>query len=488
MNSVTVTETSAQSSTLCISVTFLTGRYHGEEWPPSPARLYQALLAAVMTCGYQEFAPVTEPPLRWLEEQAAPSIRCCRAEQLSAYRIAVPNNDMDVVAWEWQQGRHKDVAALKTMKHIRPWQLPETGPHVQYVWKIDASVSLPPTDALRNAVHLLHTLGWGVDMAYADVVPEQPGGDLYEPAVSGTQRMTPMPGTLDDLKAAYQRFQVRSTGRGVDSFTRPSMLISQPYRRAGEEYRPVACFRLMKEDDPTKARAVAWEDCQKVAAWLRHRAAEELRNECDEATITGYIQGHGESEDRDRSRRVSYVPLPTIYGRHADGMIRRAMIVEPADMPGEISELIVRKLTGSVLTGKDGNPECCLAPREQGDFTFRQYLPGKACVWRSVTPVVLHGYNARSRGVVSVAKTELLLLRAFEMAGFREEQIEGLAFQTGPFWQGTKHSAAMRVPAHLDGYPRVHVEVRFAKPVRGPVLSGIGRHYGIGLFAACEWG
>jgi hypothetical protein len=24
---------------LCISVTFLTGRYHGEEWPPSPAQL-----------------------------------------------------------------------------------------------------------------------------------------------------------------------------------------------------------------------------------------------------------------------------------------------------------------------------------------------------------------------------------------------------------------------------------------------------------------
>src|SRR5580704_18046140 len=108
-------------SELCISVTFLMGRYHGEEWPPSPARLYQALVAALMTCGYREFEPVIEPALRWLEEQPAPRIRSCTSEQFGAYRIAVPNNDLDVVAWEWQQGRHKDMAVLKTMKQVMPW-------------------------------------------------------------------------------------------------------------------------------------------------------------------------------------------------------------------------------------------------------------------------------------------------------------------------------------------------------------------------------
>src|ERR1017187_2353967 len=336
---------SFQNSPVCISVTFLTGRYHGEEWPPSPARLYQALVAAVMTCGNQEFAGIVEPALRWLEGQTPPVIRCCEAEQLSKFRIAVPNNDMDVVAWEWQQGRHKDVATLKTMKQVAPWHVPEAGPHVQYIWRLDSNPAETPTEPLRTAARMLHTLGWGIDMAYADVTPEQAGGDVYERAVSGERRMSPMAGTLDDLKAAYQRFQVRSTGKGVDSSTRPSMLLSQPYQRVGEEYRPAICFRLMKAEDPTKTQAVPWEDCQKVAAWLRHRAAKELENECDEATVTGYVQGHLDSMDADKSRRISYVPLPTIYGRHADGLIRRAMIVEPAGMSGDISELIRRKLT-----------------------------------------------------------------------------------------------------------------------------------------------
>lgn len=470
--------------TLCISVTFLTGRYHGEEWPPSPARLYQALVAAVMTCGYQEFEPVIEPALRWLEEQLPPRIRCCPTEQFSAYRIAVPNNDMDVLAWDWQRRRYKDVATLKTMKQVLPWHLPEGGPHVQYIWTLSDDTSTPPTESLRSATHLLHTLGWGVDMAYADVVAEKPLGVLYQPAISGERRMMPMRGTLDDLKAAYQRFQARSTGRGVDSFTRTSMLMSQPYRRTGEGYRPVICFRLLTKD-ATRSLAVPWEDCRQVAAWLRHRAAEELRSEYDDETVTGYVQGHVDSTDSEKSHRISYVPLPTICGKYADGSIRRAMIVEPSGMAGDVSNVIGRKLTGAVLTGADTAPECCLAPPEAGDWTLQQYLPTNPCrVWRSVTPVVLHGYNTSSRGVISVGKTERLLLRAFAMAGFPEEQIESLAFQAGPLWHGSKHAAAMRMPGHLGKYPRLHVEVRFVSGVRGPVLAGIGRHYGIGLFAA----
>ena len=105
-----------------------------------------------------------------------------------------------------------------------------------------------------------------------------------------------------------------------------------------------------------------------------------------------------------------------------------------------------------------------------------------------MTPVVLHGYNTSPRGVISVAQTERLLLRALVMAGIREEQIDRLAFQSGPFWPGSKHSAAMPVPAHLNGYPRLHVEVRFVDGILGPVLAGIGRHYGIGVFAALTHG
>jgi len=475
----------ADSHSFCISVTFLTGRYHGEEWPPSPGRLYQALVAAAMTCGNQDYASTVEPALRWLENQASPRIRACVTSQEQPYRLAVPNNDMDVVAWEWQQGRHADPGALKTMKAVQAWPVPERGPHVQYIWAVGGEVP-PPADALRTAAHLLHTLGWGVDMAFADVTPEQGEGLLYEPAAVGLRCLVPMPGTLDDLRATYHRFTNRSAGKGVDTHTRPSMLRTQRYR-AGEPVRPTARFRLLTPD-ATGVRAIPWSECRTVAAWLRHEAAEQLRAEVEPETITGYVQGHFEN-DQGKSERLSYVPLPTIYGQYADGLIRRAMIVEPANATGEVTEILSQKLTGAVLTGRDGRQECCLAQPARADWTFRQYLPDRPRrVWRSVTPVVLHGYNAGPRGVISTSKTERLLLRAFEMAGYREEQIESLAFQGGPFWSGAGHAREMRVPAHLDGYPRLHVQVRFAEGVRGPVLAGIGRHYGIGLFAGLREG
>jgi CRISPR-associated protein Csb2 len=102
-----------------------------------------------------------------------------------------------------------------------------------------------------------------------------------------------------------------------------------------------------------------------------------------------------------------------------------------------------------------------------------------------VTPVILHGFNA-TRGVVSGGKTERLLLRAFEMAGRSQEQIETMAFQAAPLWQGAEAAKGIRVPKHLDGYPRYHVEVKFRGVAEGPMLAGIGRHYGIGVFAAAE--
>jgi CRISPR-associated protein Csb2 len=61
------------SENLSISITFLNGRYHGQEWPPSAARLFQALVAGVMTCGDGRYMADVEPALRWLERQRPPA-------------------------------------------------------------------------------------------------------------------------------------------------------------------------------------------------------------------------------------------------------------------------------------------------------------------------------------------------------------------------------------------------------------------------------
>jgi CRISPR-associated protein Csb2 len=71
-----------------------------------------------------------------------------------------------------------------------------------------------------------------------------------------------------------------------------------------------------------------------------------------------------------------------------------------------------------------------------------------------------------------------------EKSGYSPQSIMELFFQPAPLWAGTEGALAMRVPEHLAKWPRYHVGVRFREPVPGPVLAGIGKHYGIGLFAA----
>jgi CRISPR-associated protein Csb2 len=161
------------------------------------------------------------------------------------------------------------------------------------------------------------------------------------------------------------------------------------------------------------------------------------------------------------------------------------MLVEPSAADGTVVDRLAVKLAGAVLTDSGGNPACTLGPLP--DDRVMDFYTGPARVWRSVTPVVLHGFNA-VRGRISLTKTENLLVRAFEMAGFAPETIERVAFQPAPLWPGVGAAREMRVPQHLLNYPRYHVEIEFRNPVTGPVLAGVGRHYGIGLFAAVGGG
>jgi CRISPR-associated protein Csb2 len=162
------------------------------------------------------------------------------------------------------------------------------------------------------------------------------------------------------------------------------------------------------------------------------------------------------------------------------------MIVEPpeASVDAEALDLLRIKLPGWILTDERGTDCAVLAPlREE-----RKVLPfytRKAKVWQTVTPVILHGYNA-ARGRISLTKTDRLLCQAFDAAGFPESLIDSIKFQAAPFWAGSGAANAIRVPRHLSNWPRLHVRVEFKEALAGPVLAGLGRHCGIGVFAAAQ--
>ena len=460
-----------------IAVTLLNNRYHGAEWPCSPARLFRALLAGSMTGANRAHMAEVEPALQWLERQPAPEIDAVAAEELARYRISVPNNDMDVAANEWRAGRVYDPSALRTLKTVEPRMLTGEGPHLVYRWR-----SAEPDDqtaaGLRQAVHALHTLGWGVDMAYAELrfeLGDAFNGSRWKPANQGVPLQLPFRGSLQDLRETYERFLGSVSKAGVDADTRPSVYAMQRYSH-GEQGFDIAKFAL-SDVAKEQFRSFPAEHATIVAAWMRHATSVALREEgWDEDEVNRIALGHND-EDANPDRLI-YLSISTVGLDYTDGRIRRVMIA----MRGrpDLVQLLRRKMNGRILTDKEGRVMCRLAGPLQDKVT-PLYLEEHR-EWATVTPVILHGYNA-SRGQIRMNKTEKLVGQAFEQAGISASLIEEWAFQPAPFWRGTSGARSIKVPKHLERWPRYHLWVKFREKVGGPVLAGIGRHYGLGVFA-----
>src|SRR5579859_1711384 len=115
------------ASDLRITARFLLPYSHGRgeggqpEWPPSPLRLFQALVASSL--GREPDARRREESaetLRWLERQRAPEIIAASALPCAPYRLFVPDNIGDKVA-------------KRTEKDSRPLRL--RGDAVHYVFR-----------------------------------------------------------------------------------------------------------------------------------------------------------------------------------------------------------------------------------------------------------------------------------------------------------------------------------------------------------------
>lgn len=467
-----------------LTVHFITGRYHGAEWPPSPARLFQALVAGARTGkAAVEWNQRWESALVWIEGLQPPSIEARPKTDGTGYRLFVPNNSLD------------GLVSTKTAKEVAPKILAERSlgeADVIYRWEVpDEEWVAGHVTALDELCARLRTLGWGVDFAAACARIERdpktnPGMDRFTPDESGTGRLrVPIAGTLVDLEQSHQRFLGRISIRGINPYTRATRFREARYRGGfGPQRRRWIGFQLEPLSETRFGKD--WEQVQTVAAWLRHGAGVALaQEELEQSWIDSYVLGHTGPDEM--GRRLSFVPLPSIGHQHSDGKVRRALITEPAGVSAadrEALDLLALKLSGFTLTAEGGVARAVIVRLERGDWVTRMYTR-RASRWETVTPVILHGHNA-SRGRISVSKTERLLWQAFDEAGIPSDLITDLSFQSAPFWPGSKAAAAIRVPRHLEGWPRLHVQVRFREAVEGPVIAGIGRHYGIGLFAARE--
>lgn len=481
---------------LLITVRFHDGRYHGaRDWPPSPARLFQALITGA-ACG-NTLQKGDAAALRWLESLAPPVIVSPPAHWGAALVTYVPNNDLDAVG-----GHPLRVSEIRAGKTIRPMLFDPTIP-LLYAWTIPAEAAHLST--LIAIVDRLYQLGRGVDMAWATAEALDPAsaeakldvhpGPKHRPSSAGPGRATfacPQPGSLTSLLERHQG----QAARFRPDAQKGTMLFVQP---------PKPRFRMVAYDSPPARLLFDLRTGQDFAPWpLRQVAAlvEHVRDEAahrmrraypDRAeTIERVLIGRG-AGPADVVLRPRLIPLPSIGFVHADRAIRRLLVEVPADCPlapAELREamlgmpLDVDPQTGEVRS------EARLVPAAT-ETMLRHYGLGDdarpARLWRSVTPVALPGRPPRpwregSARVAGEAIAAAAVRQALRHADISNEPT-AISVQREPFTARGERAEAF---AHGQRFPSAilrHVEVRFAEPRHGPLLLGNGRWLGLGLFA-----
>lgn len=217
-----------------------------------------------------------------------------------------------------------------------------------------------------------------------------------------------------------------------------------------------------------------------VAAMLRSCTCKAAKTDIhefpggSEVFVAGHVPG-----DTVTPGRFSYLPLPTIGHKHADGMIRCVVIAEPYDGKGVHAEWAQSRLRNRTLTDEQGRERAMLLePRRNGDV-WSLYLH-ETPSWSSVTPVILPGHDDHD----PKKKAPRLFLKAVEQAGLPPAAVEDFHIRKAPYWPGSQHPEQYRRPDYLEHLPAWHVWVRFRQPIPGPLAIGAGRHCGLGIFAA----
>lgn len=488
---------------LLITVHWLDDRYHGlldregpPEWPPSPYRLFQALVAGVARRG--ELEAEAGRALEWMQRLKPPVIIAPRSRPGQVVTHFVPNNDGD---------KKPDRQDRLTGKTFRPTLMLDP-PDIHYLWEIPSG-QVSQTEGVCRAVRCLTSLGWGIDMAYADgqlidgdQISQLPGVRWYpRKDVMRDDGLLRVPtfdketqvGSLSDLKRAHRSALNRiEHGKPLNTVEKPRVFDRVFYESTERLLgRPYEVFEIRRDDGGyfvyPQDRLIH------IAGMVRHLAISVMGKfppaGVDAEWVNKCVAGHV-CEDAADHRQFSYLPLPSIGHQHADQKVRRVMIVaQPGD--DRLLQHLARRLNGQQLkptaqTKLDSPPTLI---RVQQDKVARVYTQS-ANVWASVTSVVLPGHDDHKSD-----KTRKLIEKALAQSGV-DQRCE---FEWGALSQFPQSLSAHKYdrnkrpigyirPDHLLTQTAVHLTLRFRDGLKvpGPLVVGAGRHCGLGVLAPMD--
>ena len=543
-----------------IEVNFLTGRFvatcHNDrrqpEWPPHPARLYSALVAA--------WADADEPnrseraALEWLESQAPPGIAASGAVPRKVVSHFVPVNDASVVSRSWYGRRAQQVSGLAAQLHA---ELAASGGEVtRKAAEIDRKLR-----RARDAEAQVGSPGTTNPTSAVAMLPEQRGKQArFFPSVTPDDARVsflwdvPAP---DDVAGALDRLLRRVTRLGHPSSLVSCRLVAGPSKatfKAGNGSDSIRVVRrgqlaeLERQFDRhggTKPRSLPYTDVRyrsvpepapqpegrrmpnTAGQWvifefapgsrsLSATTAVELATAMRAAVfhhaedpIPEELSGHLPDGRPTAMPHIAFLPLPYVGFEHADGRLLGMAVSVPDTVGDGARRALYRAIGNWERTAGDGFLNLTMGTRgvihlrrRHGPAMLASLRPSAwnraSTRWVSATPIALPRHPGRLHGGTATARarawtaSESSVVLACKHVGLSEPISVEVCLS--PFLTGVR--PAGRFPAfHQNGRAGrpvrrqlLHAVVTFEHPVAGPLMLGAGRFLGLGLMRPAPTG
>ncbi len=484
---------------LCLRIDPMEARFHGTpEWPPSPARAFQALVSAAGRG--QGLSDPNKAAFAWLEGLSAPIIAAPNSKAGAAANHFVPNNDIDAV-----DGVPRRVEEIRVAKSASVRLLDDGVPYY-YLWQIaEESQHIP---SLAQAANHLNQFGRGMDMAHATLSVLCSGdfeslehaypGQWFRPG-SGPGSVgldCPAPGSVQRLEVRF-RASLERLHTVVDKrkrkqlFTQPPMVFFPQVRYGGK--------LLVEALDLVPARGksgqlATWplSDAHGLVTAVRDSMFNALKDTLEETKSTALqrlLIGRDPASDArvPSHERLRIIPVPSIGHEHTSPQIRRLALLFPGVEAVSREDLLWA--CGRCELQSDGAIR--LAPAADRRMVDRYLSP--ATRWQSITPVALpvsrrgvdpspdprQPKNERNRreeeGRAVAAVRDALRHAGVKHAGVHVE-VQREAFAA----KGVRAESFAR-GSRFTEKQLWHVSLRFTEPVTGPLVIGNGRFLGLGL-------
>ncbi len=442
------------------------------EWPPSPARLFSALVAGGGTGKGQPLTDASE--LLLLERAGAPRILGDPASLVLRSGV----NDRFVVGEESyidNKPPHGTMAVQEYVGRIgvvvHPGvRLAPRSPVVTYVWDdVD-----PDDSALRALAVRAARVGYlGCSDSPARVSVSTALGeerDAWTPDPAGdTILPIPYEGFLEALDDAFARFQGGEAVRRVEVPNRYARY-RPPGARAVPGGQPTA---LWLRFDPAVSGRRLLAVTETLRAAVLERYAAEVGG--DPGKVPAAVSGHG--LEGSSYQHAYFLALPDAGHPHARGHFHGAAVVLPAGCDPEVVETTRAALWRLRTLARPAVFETSLRPHG-GENRPLAAAPERwsrsSRHWVSATPVVHERHRRPGPDLEEVA-------RWCAHAGVGATPI---SFRTSrfPLMEGALSLAPVEVyRSGRERRPYSHLEVVFDAPVPGPLVLGGARQFGFGL-------